>query len=140
MNDDIIIGKKVLPEDFYSKSKGYKIRLTWPVPNAEGCPMNLNCLLEAYADSLRHVNQLYNEVFGLELRKVPAHAAHLIDIDVVSRMQNTFPHQFDITSSHKIRSSDDMQFAFAYNYFLMSELREINSSEIFDRFDIDNSG
>ncbi len=97
-------------------------------------------LMDSYADSLRHVNQLYNQVFGIEMRKVPAHMAHFIDVDIMSRLQNTFSHHFDITSSHKIRSSNDMQFAFAYNYYLMSELKQINSSYIFDSFDADSSG
>lgn len=97
-------------------------------------------LMDSYADSLRHVNHLYNQVFGIEMRKVPAHMAHFIDIGVMTRLQTAFPHHFDATSSHRIRSSDDMQFAFAYNYFLMSESQSVNISQVFDRFDTDGSG
>ena len=97
-------------------------------------------LMDAYADSLRHVNHIYNQVFGVEMRKVPSHMAHFIDIDIMARLQTTFSHHFDITSSHRIRSSNDMQFAFAYNYYLMSELKTINASQMFDRFDVDSSG
>ena len=32
-----------------------------------------------------------------------------------------FPKEWDVRSSHKIRSSDDMQFAFSYFYFMMPE-------------------
>ncbi len=32
-----------------------------------------------------------------------------------------FPKEWDVTSSHKIRSSNDVQFAFSYFYFMMSE-------------------
>lgn len=39
MNDDVMFGTHVWPDDFYSHSKGQKVYLTWPVPNcAEGCP------------------------------------------------------------------------------------------------------
>ncbi|XP_054655956.1 N-acetylglucosamine-1-phosphotransferase subunits alpha/beta-like isoform X2 [Dunckerocampus dactyliophorus] len=39
LNDDVMFGKDVWPDDFYSHSKGQKVYLTWPVPNcAEGCP------------------------------------------------------------------------------------------------------
>lgn len=39
LNDDVMFGKEVWPDDFYSHSKGQKVYLTWPVPNcAEGCP------------------------------------------------------------------------------------------------------
>ena len=96
-------------------------------------------LMDSYADSLRHVNYLYNQVFGIEMRKVPAHMAHFIDIDVMTRLQTAFGYHFDLTSSHQIRSSDDMQFSFAYNYYLMSELKTLNVSQVFDRFDTDGS-
>lgn len=97
-------------------------------------------LLDTFGDSLRHVNQLYNEAFGYEARKVPSHMAHMVDRDVVVRLQNRFPEEFDKTSSHKIRSPDDMQFAFSYFYFLMSEKVELGVDEIFDKFDVDMSG
>ncbi|KAJ8299664.1 hypothetical protein KUTeg_023724 [Tegillarca granosa] len=39
MNDDVMFGKEVWPDDFYSHSTGQKVYLTWPVPNCnEGCP------------------------------------------------------------------------------------------------------
>ena len=39
MNDDVMFGDNVWPDDFYTHSKGQKIYLTWPVPNCnEGCP------------------------------------------------------------------------------------------------------
>ncbi|XP_061662989.1 N-acetylglucosamine-1-phosphotransferase subunits alpha/beta isoform X2 [Syngnathoides biaculeatus] len=39
LNDDVMFGRDVWPDDFYSHSKGQKVYLTWPVPNcAEGCP------------------------------------------------------------------------------------------------------
>ncbi|XP_077401631.1 N-acetylglucosamine-1-phosphotransferase subunits alpha/beta isoform X1 [Vanacampus margaritifer] len=38
LNDDVMFGKDVWPDDFYSHSKGQKVYLTWPIPNcAEGC-------------------------------------------------------------------------------------------------------
>ena len=39
MNDDVMFGDDVWPDDFYTHSKGQKIYLTWPVPNCNvGCP------------------------------------------------------------------------------------------------------
>ncbi|ESO99577.1 hypothetical protein LOTGIDRAFT_238796 [Lottia gigantea] len=41
MNDDVMFGKEVWPDDFYSQSAGHKVYLTWPVPNCnDGCPSN----------------------------------------------------------------------------------------------------
>ncbi|XP_067143538.1 N-acetylglucosamine-1-phosphotransferase subunits alpha/beta isoform X2 [Centruroides vittatus] len=97
-------------------------------------------LLDTFGDSLRHVNKLYNEAFGFETRKVPAHIAHFIDVDVMQRVQEKFYDQFDITSSHRMRSSTDMQFAFSYYYYLMNEMKTVEMDEIFDEFDTDHSG
>ncbi len=36
-------------------------------------------LLDTFADSLRHVNRLYNQIYGYMARKVPAHMPHFID-------------------------------------------------------------
>lgn len=39
MNDDVLFGLPVWPDDFYTHSKGHKVYLSWAVPNcAEGCP------------------------------------------------------------------------------------------------------
>ncbi|KAL3841844.1 hypothetical protein ACJMK2_019943 [Sinanodonta woodiana] len=39
MNDDVMFGREVWPDDFFSYSTGQKVYLTWPVPNCqEGCP------------------------------------------------------------------------------------------------------
>ncbi|XP_054713569.1 N-acetylglucosamine-1-phosphotransferase subunits alpha/beta-like [Uloborus diversus] len=97
-------------------------------------------LLDTFGDSLRHVNKLYNEAFGYEARKVPSHIAHFVDRRVMHRLTERFSTAFDVTSSHKIRSSNDMQFAFSYYYYLMSEIESVEINEIFDMFDTDNSG
>ena len=52
-----------------------------------------------------------------------------------------YPREFELTSSHKLRSSDDMQFAFSYFYFMMSEKETANYSAIFnDELDTDKTG
>ncbi|CAG2123385.1 unnamed protein product, partial [Medioppia subpectinata] len=49
LNDDILLGRPIYPEDFYTNSRGYKVYLSWPVPNcADGCPMNW--LKDGYCD------------------------------------------------------------------------------------------
>nr|XP_012153616.1 PREDICTED: N-acetylglucosamine-1-phosphotransferase subunits alpha/beta isoform X2 [Megachile rotundata] len=96
--------------------------------------------LDTYAESLLYVNRIYNIAYGFERRKVPAHMPHLIDKWIATDMQTKFEHEFKKTSSHKVRNSEDMQFAFSYFYFLTSEKRKIPIGEIFDRFDTDKSG
>ena len=36
-------------------------------------------LLDTFGDSLRHVNRLYNKLYGFLPRKVPAHMPHMIN-------------------------------------------------------------
>lgn len=52
----------------------------------------------------------------------------------------SFPQEFDKTSLHRVRHSEDMQFAFSYFYFLMSAVQQLNVSEVFDEIDTDHSG
>ncbi len=50
------------------------------------------------------------------------------------------PQEWELTSSHRFRSGDDMQFAFALYHFLMSEKASMDVGQIFDEFDTDDSG
>ena len=123
--------------------------------------------MDIYGDSLRFVNKLLTRAYGHEARKVPAHMPHMINRDIMEELQNRcvvllnwstssrpsafpslslsslpsrYPIEFDETSSHKVRSSDDMQFSFSYFYFLMSEKRTMDVTEAFSELDADQSG
>ena len=38
-NDDVMLGRPVWPEDFYTEQSGYKVRLAWPLPDcSHNCP------------------------------------------------------------------------------------------------------
>uniref|UniRef100_A0A8C5DXN8 N-acetylglucosamine-1-phosphotransferase subunits alpha/beta n=1 Tax=Gouania willdenowi TaxID=441366 RepID=A0A8C5DXN8_GOUWI len=97
-------------------------------------------LRDTFADSLRYVNKLLNSQFGFASRKVPAHMPHMIDRLVMQELQDTFPDEFEKTSAHHVRHSEDMQFAFSYFYFLMGAQQQLNVSDVFDLIDTDRSG
>jgi hypothetical protein len=42
---------------------------------------------DTYGDSLKTVNRIFNKRLGVVQRKVPAHMPHLIDRDVMQRLQ-----------------------------------------------------
>lgn len=65
---------------------------------------------------------------------------HFVDKDVIIEMQAKFQSHFDVTSSHRIRHPEDMQFAFSYNYYLMGVKNVVNISKVFDNVDTDKSG
>ncbi|XP_053318720.1 N-acetylglucosamine-1-phosphotransferase subunits alpha/beta [Spea bombifrons] len=97
-------------------------------------------LQDTFADSLRYVNKLLNSKFGFTSRKVPAHMPHMIDRLVMQDLQDLYPAEFDMTSAHKVRHSQDMQFAFSFFYYLMSAIQPLNVSQVFDDIDTDGSG
>ncbi|XP_034233894.1 N-acetylglucosamine-1-phosphotransferase subunits alpha/beta [Thrips palmi] len=97
-------------------------------------------ILDSFAESLLYVNMMYNKEYGFETRRVPAHAPHLIEKHIMSELQERFPREWDETSSHKLRSPVDMQFAFSYFYFLMSEEVDVTVEELFKSYDTDQSG
>lgn len=97
-------------------------------------------LLDIYLDTLLHVDYLYNRHFKIESRLVPPHMPLMIDRRVMQRMQDTFPDEIDRTSSHQLRDSNDMQFAFSYVYFLMSEIKVTSAEEVFRSLDTDDDG
>ncbi|XP_070199901.1 N-acetylglucosamine-1-phosphotransferase subunits alpha/beta-like [Littorina saxatilis] len=97
-------------------------------------------LLDTFGDSLRHVNRLYNKQFGYASRKVPAHMPHMIDKNIMAELQAIFPEDWAVTSAHKVRSPDDMQFAFAYYYYLLGAATHVDATTVFDQMDTDHSG
>lgn len=122
-------------------------------------PSHRRHLMDTFGDSLRHVNKLFNKRYGHKPRKVPAHIPHMINKNIMEQLQerygpslchslstwlffspHRYPGEFELTSSHKLRSSDDMQFAFSYFYFMMSEKLIANYSAIFNELDTDKTG
>ncbi|XP_062515613.1 N-acetylglucosamine-1-phosphotransferase subunits alpha/beta-like [Corticium candelabrum] len=97
-------------------------------------------LMDAFADSLKYVNRLYNRKYGYVARKVPAHCPHMIDIDVMAELQLRFPDEYEKTSSHQLRDPEDMQFAFSYYYYMIGETLEFNLTAVFSSLDTDGSG
>ncbi|XP_049616893.1 N-acetylglucosamine-1-phosphotransferase subunits alpha/beta isoform X1 [Syngnathus scovelli] len=97
-------------------------------------------LRDTFAGTLKYVDRLYNLKFGGMSRRVISHAPYMIDKLVMQELQDTFPGEFQKTSSHRLRHPDNMQFAFAYFYFLMSVKRPVNISDMFDTVDKDRSG
>ncbi len=93
-------------------------------------------ILDTFADSLRYVNRLFNQIYGYMARKVPAHMPHYIDREIMSNLQEKFQLEFDKTSSNRLRSASDMQYSFTYYYYVISELDNFDPSRVFDEMDL----
>ena len=56
LNDDVMFGADVWPDDFYTHAKGQKVFLSWPVPNCnEGCPATW--INDRYCDKACNVSE-----------------------------------------------------------------------------------
>ncbi|XP_061904400.1 N-acetylglucosamine-1-phosphotransferase subunits alpha/beta-like isoform X2 [Entelurus aequoreus] len=97
-------------------------------------------LQDSFLASLNYVDRLYNSKFGTMTRRVIAHTPYMIDKLIMKELQDTFPKEFKLTSSHHLRHTDDMQFSFSYFYFLMSVKQQTNIADFFDIVDQDHSG
>ena len=97
-------------------------------------------LLDTFGDSLKHVNRLFNRRYGNAARKVPAHMPHMIDRNAMAELQALYPNEYERTSSHALRSPLDMQYGFAFFYYLVHEPRTFDLRAMFDTIDTDRSG
>jgi len=96
-------------------------------------------LLNTYSDSMRHVGRVYDRAYGITTRRVPGHTPHIINRNIAASMQEKFVEEWDATSSHQMRSPDDMQFAFSYYNFLISEQLNATIDDLFAEVDTDKS-
>ncbi len=91
----------------------------------------------------RRVNRMYNKVFGVESRKVPAHVPHMIDRDVMAEMQRRWENEWNATSSHRFRSTSDMQYSFSYYYYAINrhKLASVDPTKFLEQYvDHDHDG
>ena len=93
---------------------------------------------DTYAKSLIHVNRLYTKAFGPENRKVPAHSPHMLDKEIVAEMQRKWPVEWEATSTHRVRSTMDMQYSFAYYHYVMNRNKAVKPNLLhFIRHEVD---
>ncbi|XP_030385915.1 N-acetylglucosamine-1-phosphotransferase subunits alpha/beta [Scaptodrosophila lebanonensis] len=95
---------------------------------------------DIYSHSLIATNMLLNRAYGFKARHVLAHVGFLLDRDIIEAMQQRFHKQVQETALQRFRAPTDLQFAFAYYSFLMSETQTMSVEQIFDEFDTDGSG
>ena len=84
--------------------------------------------VDYYGDSLVHVNNIFIKDFGpsKEVKQVPAHTPLAINREKMTRLQKRYASEYRKTSSNRFRSSDDMQYAFAYFHWLIISSRELD--------------
>jgi hypothetical protein len=109
-----------LPSNFSSISSSSPLGWTSDTTSAPPADNEVEEEEDTYAKSLIHVNRLYTKKFGAINRKVPAHMPHMIDRQAVKEMQREWPEEWERTSAHRTRSSQDMQYSFAYYHYVVN--------------------
>ncbi|EQC39313.1 hypothetical protein SDRG_03518 [Saprolegnia diclina VS20] len=105
-----------------------------------------NASSDAFGDSLKHVNKLYDEAFGKAKRprRVPSHMPHFIQKRFLTELKTHWPAEFNATSAHRFRHPEDMQFSFSYMHYVMNRHRlhpPRTSHEVFTNLlDINQNG
>jgi UDP-N-acetylglucosamine-lysosomal-enzyme len=56
----------------------------------------------------------------------------MIDRDVMEELQQRWPDLWDATASHRLRHPQDMQYAFAYFYYLIHARVEYNLTQVWE--------
>eukprot|EP00808_Paulinella_micropora_P024476 g15461.t1 len=92
-------------------------------------------MADTFGESLRYVNRIYAKLYGSSQRKAPAHMPHFMDKNVLAELQAKFPKEFDLTSQHRFRHAQDMQFSFSYYYYLMGEKLPYEPRKSFEELD-----
>ena len=54
----------------------------------------------------------------------------MIDRDIMEELQSRWPNEWNATSSHRLRSGKDMQYAFAYFYYLIHARVDYNLTNV----------
>ena len=96
--------------------------------------------LDTFGSSLRYVDSLLTQRYSFAVRRTPAHSPHFFNREAVAELQSIYPKEYELTSSHKIRQQDDMQAAFTYYYYILSEPAEFPVQDFFNSVDMDKSG
>jgi UDP-N-acetylglucosamine-lysosomal-enzyme len=66
---------------------------------------------------------------------------HFIDVSIMDELQARFRDRWELTSSHKLRHTMDMQYSFSYFYYIIDAPRPYNETEVWNEyFDVDHNG
>jgi hypothetical protein len=117
-NDDFFLTRQVTRSFFVTPEGGEYIYNAWKFTDA--CyKSSRECAQDTFGASLRYVNALFNAKFRWRNRQAQSHMMHFVQKKWMERLQADFPAEYRATSSHHFRSSQNMQFAAAYKWYLI---------------------
>jgi len=113
-NDDIFLGRATSVNDFITADGGQYVYFhNWPLHSNtdEGLVHD-----RAYA----HTQDLVDRLCGRQYsRLLPAHAPQLYEREILTSLEEIAPKEFQVTSSHRFRSPNDLVLRVLYSFFLL---------------------
>ncbi len=125
-NDDVFLGRKVQPSDFFLDGGGQKVfvqNTQLPSNPNHGSSRDRAC---AYTQNV--LTQLWGP--PSVSRRLPAHTPQAYDRDTLLRLENMLQSEFRKTASHRFRSGDDLVLSVLYGYSLCEAVEERGRHEL----------
>ena len=119
LNDDLFLGRPIGLDDFMTDAGGHIFYLE-PIP----IPQDPDCVPvhdRAYYYTRKAVQDRWPDI---EISFLPAHCPQLYDRDHLGRLEQQFQEEFDRTSGHAFRDSEDLVLRILYHAFLSSHKGE----------------
>jgi len=83
---------------------------------------------EAYYSTLDYANVLLNSLKNNGGRHYVAHTPHLYDTQIMKELQSRFQVEFNLTSSHRYRKKNDIQYEFMYFHYLNDQKKYLTKT------------
>jgi len=114
LNDDMFFSNNVELSDFWDPVNGQTLfKSSWTAPPPPSRMGN------TWHKSIHYTNQLLNVLWGGATRNYASHGPYFFSLAVLHHMYSTFPHEFNLTTSHPFRHEKDVSIPFLYNQFVI---------------------
>ncbi|KAK3818083.1 MAG: hypothetical protein J3R72DRAFT_497748 [Linnemannia gamsii] len=128
LNDDIFLGKDLLPSDVWTPLYGYVFHMEASLlvpPTVRFFEPDAFEVGEWH--SLQYSNYLLSQRFGPRHRAYIAHVIHVLSVSMLKEIQAIWPDEFIATSAHQFRGEGlgrDIHASFMMAHYVMERLRE----------------
>lgn len=117
-NDDMFLGRPVTPQDFYRRDTGQQLYLDrWPLPRSETASTTTD-------RAIGYTQTLLDRHFQRRQRIAVGHVPVFFRTPVVRELQSIWSTEFERTSSHKFRMTEDVALHVLYPYFIIESKGE----------------
>lgn len=113
LNDDMFFANDVYPSDFWTQRHGQILfESSWTAPPPSSRMGNI------WHRSIANSNNMLDRLWGrAHSRHYASHGPYFFSLQVLRKMFDMLPHEFNITTAHPFRHENDVSIPFLYNQF-----------------------